>query len=157
MDRFFKKVDKTESCWNWIGGFRNKDTYGSFKINGKVVDAHRVSWQLHHNIEIPMGMVICHSCDNKKCVNPDHLFLGSYSDNSKDAVKKGIIKVPNGIRFKTGNIPYNKHFTDEQVTEIKNKISIKGKKSLKKLSEELGVKHQFLKDINCGRIYKNLK
>jgi len=95
MKRFFDKVEKTESCWLWIAGGRGKG-YGSFKINGKSIDAHRVSYELH-NGEIPKEMHVCHTCDNTKCVNPDHLFLGSPKDNWQDGFNKGRIKLLGGI------------------------------------------------------------
>lgn len=90
MKRFFDKVNKTDECWEWNAALRGKTGYGAFKLNGKVIDAHRISYELHNGI-IPNGMHVCHTCDNRKCVNPNHLFLGTYKDNHQDGVNKGRI------------------------------------------------------------------
>lgn len=92
-DRFYAKVQKSESsdgCWLWCGGGRGNG-YGSIKIEGRVLDVHRVAMVLDGR-EAPPEILVCHTCDNKRCVNPTHLVLGSYRDNVKDAVGKGLIK-----------------------------------------------------------------
>lgn len=96
MERFFKKIIKTNYCWIWTAGLRGKTGYGAFKLNGKVVDSHRVSYELHKG-GIPKGVYVCHTCDNRKCVNPDHLFLGTPKDNWQDGFDKGKIKLLGGI------------------------------------------------------------
>lgn len=86
-ERFFKYVNKTDSCWIWTGS-PNSTGYGNLDIDGKKVKAHRVSWILHKG-EIPEGMYICHTCDTPLCVNPEHLFLGTAKSNMQDMKDKG--------------------------------------------------------------------
>lgn len=88
-DPFWGKVKKTDQCWIWTG-FRNKTGYGKTNAKGKTVRVHRYSWTLKYG-EIPKGMSVCHKCDNPPCVNPDHLFLGTHTDNMRDAYRKGRI------------------------------------------------------------------
>jgi len=85
-ERFFEKVNKTNSCWLWTGALTSRG-YGSFGVEGKVTSAHRYSYQIHIG-KIPKGLIICHSCDVPACVNPEHLWAGTTSDNMKDMVAK---------------------------------------------------------------------
>ena len=92
-ERFWFKVNKTDYCWEWVGG-KNSSGYGTI-YNEKTVLVHRLSWQIHFG-DIIEGLCVCHSCDNKKCVNPDHLFLGTQQDNMNDMVEKGGNNSPKG-------------------------------------------------------------
>lgn len=85
-ERFFQKVNKTNSCWLWTGALNSRG-YGSMGVAGKAISAHRLSYTWFKG-EIPEGMIVCHSCDVPSCVNPDHLWVGSYADNMNDMVNK---------------------------------------------------------------------
>lgn len=85
--RFWSKVIEDESgCWLWQGG--RAHGYGTFGISGKTVRAHRIAYLWAHGT-IPDGLEICHHCDVRNCVRPDHLFAGTRSDNMWDMSNKG--------------------------------------------------------------------
>ena len=96
-DRFWTKVNKEGpilrhdlgSCWEWTACLNNKG-YGQFGIRENVFLAHRIAWRLKYGSD-PCG-IICHKCDNPKCVRVDHMFVGSYQENLIDASRKGRMR-----------------------------------------------------------------
>lgn len=89
-ERMLSQVEKTNSCWIWHGAV-GKSGYGQMNIEGRrgyMVGVHRISYMMFRGT-IPKGMSVCHSCDNKRCVNPAHLWVGTQSQNGKDMTIKG--------------------------------------------------------------------
>jgi hypothetical protein len=88
--RFWPKVDRRgpDECWPWLGAKLPRDGRGRFYLGGKWITAPRASWIIH-NGPLADGMLACHTCDNPRCVNPAHLYAGTYSDNLVDAYIRG--------------------------------------------------------------------
>jgi hypothetical protein len=114
-ERFLKHVLKTESCWIWTACcFENG--YGCFNFRNKNWKASRVAYTLFKE-EILGGLFVMHSCDNKKCVNPNHLFTGTAKDNMQDYIRKGLRKLPT-------HCPKGHEYTHENTRRRKQKDRI---------------------------------
>lgn len=85
-ERFWSKVEKTDTCWIWTAAKING--YGVFWHSGKNMKAHRLSYEAAFS-PIPIGLYVLHHCDVPSCVNPAHLFLGTQRDNIQDMDSKG--------------------------------------------------------------------
>lgn len=85
-EKFWRKVRKTRGCWVWTACCASG--YGSLRVGSRMVGAHRASYILHKG-KIPRGLFVLHKCDNKKCVNPQHLFVGTQKRNMDDMRRKG--------------------------------------------------------------------
>jgi len=127
MKRFFEKLTPGPGCWEWQAGYRSSG-YGGFHTGGKERLAHRVMWEMAFG-DIPEGMVIMHSCDNRRCVNPEHLSLGSHAENMKDMVDKG--------RSAKGEKSWTAKLTEADVCVIRRRKSLG--ESVFELAKEYGV------------------
>jgi hypothetical protein len=144
-DRFWAKVRKgpsEDSCWEWTAALNQG--YGTFYLApGHTYRAHIVSWAAHNNQWPEQGMHICHTCDNRKCVNPAHLFLGTPKDNVQDMISKGR------DRLRGSRHPRAK-FTPQQVDEIFKALWEDGACRFQ-LSQKYGVTVSAIENVMYGR------
>ena len=100
---FWARVVKTEGCW--LFQTKTKKRYGSIKIRGVGISAHRLAYHISTGL-IPSGLLVCHTCDNTKCCNPDHLFAGTSLDNTQDMFNKGRQNKATGLRHGSRTMPH---------------------------------------------------
>lgn len=133
QDRFWAKVhpEPNTGCWLWSGAV-GLSGHGQFYLPQPVkhlTAAHRISWMMHYG-DLSATQLVCHRCDNPYCVNPEHLFLGSHQDNSRDCRAKGRLKMPTV----QGQNNAQSLLTDNDVLAIRF-----SRKSCAELSDEYGV------------------
>ena len=131
------------ACWHWRGAVENG--YGRFKLNGGRSAANRVSFALF-NGEAPSGKFICHRCDNPICVRPDHLFLGTPTDNMMDKVNKRR----HAFGSRTGTAILN----ERSVREIRELLS--DGQSLQSIAVRFGVAKRTVQKIKNGENWSHL-
>ena len=157
MERFYKKVKEMPSgCHEWQNAKANG--YGVINIGGKRKYAHRLAWSWE-NGDIPDGLFVCHTCDNRACVNPKHLFLGSHGDNVRDMWAKGRGVNPSA---RGEDNPASK-ITQKQANHVKELLSsVKRYPSgmavhgeLIRVSKETGVPHGTVNQISLGNVWNN--
>lgn len=144
-DRFLSHVTKTDYCWEW--NVPSGEGYGFFYVSNKKVKAHRFSYQLYKE-QIPEGMLVCHKCDNPRCVNPDHLFLGTGSDNQQDCVKKGR------ANRNKGEDAYNSKLTESDIRVIRWMRDLGW--TLESIGKSFGIKFQYVSKICRRQVWKHI-
>jgi hypothetical protein len=157
VQRFWAKVSLPEdldACWEWIGAEFGKG-YGGFWLENDWWRAHRAAWYMF-NGPIPDGMMVCHKCDNRKCVNPKHLFLGSASDNAQDCTTKGRNpsqaqpeKLARGERCGAAKL------TEGDVVDIRQRYAV-GNVSQRQLAADYGVDQGTIKHAIRGTTWAHV-
>lgn len=147
LHRFWSYVEVPDlvSCWEWAGA-QDGAGYGALTYHGKTKKAHRVSYELSHG-PIPDNFNVCHICDNRACVNPAHLFIGTHADNVADCVAKG--------RNSRGSKLPQAVLNEKQVTEIRARYKT-GLVTQRSLASEYGVQPSAISNIIRRKTWKHL-
>lgn len=143
IERFNSHVvaNKENGCWEWFGS-RSRKGYGFIRHKKRLWQTHRFVWFALHG-DIPSGMYICHKCDNPRCCNPEHLFLGTSSENAKDAFSK------NRRIARRGELNGGSKLNDAKVREILSMLKSGEKK--RTIARRFGIGVDTIILINLGR------
>ena len=161
LDRFLPNVDRSGACWLWKGT-TDKDGYGVLTSSRRQLRAHRVAYEFAFD-ESPGNMCVCHRCDNRRCVRPDHLFLGTNADNVADMMHKGRHSAAsgdlNGSRTKPGNLRRGSahgiaKLNEGDVRSIRNEIALG--KSQASLARKHGVNADTIHKIATGQTWRHV-
>lgn len=169
VKRGYEKRDS--GCWEWVKDKVTTTGYGKLTYKGKTMSAHRASYIVHKG-EIPKGKHICHTCDNRACVNPDHLWVGTQKENIQDMIAKGRKPCQKGRKLspehfeklqfgrknnhpgKQGSKHHLAKLTEEKVKEIKKLIS-QGYKN-KEIAELYKVDQSNISHIRSGKRWSHV-
>lgn len=157
--RFWRRVDKNcappshvphlGACWAWVGSIGVTTGYGKVWRSHPRVEmlAHRVAWEFFHG-PIRCGLFVCHRCDNRRCVNPDHLFLGTQRDNMRDCAAKGRYNANRGTSA------YQARLTEADVAVIRRESA--AGTSDKELAARFGVCRGNIYQIRMRRSWRHV-
>ena len=145
-ERFRRQFEQGTGCWEWLGS-RNWAGYGIINANKKKTMAHRVSYALTYG-EVPLGLFVLHRCDNRACVRPDHLFLGTQADNNADMGAKGRRR---GGSL-AGTINPKAKLTELDVRAIRRSLAMGID-----LARKYGVTPANISDVRNGHTWRHLK
>lgn len=119
LDWMFERThpEPNSGCWIWVAAIDRRNGYGAVKVGPTVQRAHRVAYQLSHGIKVPSALDVCHRCDTRCCINPDHLFVGTRTDNMQDCIRKDRFSP---IPVLTGESSPNSKLTEKDVQAIRS-------------------------------------
>lgn len=143
-ERFWEKVDKSSDCWRWTA-YKNADGYGKFRVDGVSMSSHRFVYELEVG-EIPSDLSVMHKCDNRGCVNPSHLRLGTHQENIADMMEKGRNFVPSGHKH------HNAKLNEESVLWMRSLAHL----GCAKLGRLFGVTRANASDILNRKIWRHI-
>src|SRR5689334_12943727 len=144
-ERFHRQTVKGDGCWTWIGSTIPVGYGMLYGPGGRNLLAHRVSYEILVG-PIPAGLWVLHSCDNRLCVNPRHLHLGTAADNTAEAVSRG--------RMAAGERNGRARLTAEGVAELRSLILAGISRT--ETARRMGVSRQAVSDIVCGRTWRQV-
>ena len=156
IERFWRYANpRGESdCWEWMSTLDTKG-YGRMIVKRRQVSAHRFSWELHKG-SIPKGLHVCHHCDNPRCVNPTHLFLGTQQDNMDDMNRKNRGRHPlGGVHIVRPSSTYRCKLSEALVGEIRERYT-QGNISMRTLAHEYGVSKSAITSVVTRRTWRHI-
>jgi len=142
---FEKNVIKGNDCWDWKGYLSGG--YGLLSMSPKLIAAHRASWMIH-NGEIPKDKIVLHKCDNRKCTNPTHLYLGTHQDNSNDKYNRKRDRHVKGESHRCAKLK------TENVIQIRQLLA--ENKALKEIARMFNVNYSIIYFIKHGRTWRSV-
>lgn len=157
--RFWVKVNKTDTCWLWTACLFTCG-YGAFGLGGKQYPSHRIAYMFTYG-EIPDGLKVCHACDVRNCVRPDHLWLGTQKDNIQDCIAKGRWHNMPGSHMKPGvhqrgEDVYGAVATPDLVRAIRRRYA-EGQTVVTSLAREFGVGRMVVRGIVEGKTWRHVE
>jgi hypothetical protein len=150
------KVDRRTGCGNWQAYVMPTTGYGMVNVGGKIELSHRAAYRQFVG-PIPKGLFVCHHCDNRRCVNPQHLFVGTPGDNARDMLRKGRCahqrNPEHGFWGRGERHKLNKLRT-KQVREIRRRLA--NGAGLQHLADTYGVSKTLISNIKHRRTWKHI-
>lgn len=153
-------IANSDDCWLWQLR-TDKDGYGKFSIQQSTFRAHRIVFYVYYQID-PLDKLVCHTCDNPTCCNPNHLFIGTERDNTLDARNKGRLNTASGEKHGTKTRPdrvargeKHSNLTEQQVKDIRS-LYTNERWTQQQIANKFGVQREVITSIIRGRTWKHI-